>query len=122
MKAGEEVIRGTHVLRKASALTRPPGCPSTHGSSWPSWQRLGTIIEKLRVFFTERRSLARRGSGTSLAAQEGVSMMEWKYTKGLCFVAYWSPTVARPVGSAVPKAGCPQVAGSRVGMLPMSSM
>src|SRR5438067_13711644 len=41
--AGEDSIRGTQVWRNASALRSPPGSPSTHGASCPSWQRLGVM-------------------------------------------------------------------------------
>src|SRR5438105_2823870 len=48
---------------------------------------------------------------TTLAAQIGESMTEWKYTKGSCRVAYMSLAVAPWVLSAAPIAGWPHVAG-----------
>src|SRR3954465_5707700 len=36
--AGDEVIRGIHCFSHASALTSPPGCPSTLAASRASWQ------------------------------------------------------------------------------------
>jgi hypothetical protein len=50
------------------------------------------------------------------------SITEWKYTNGSWRVAYWSTGVASCVMSVAPIAGCPQVALSRAGSLPMSCM
>ena len=41
--AGEARIFGIQVLSHSSAVTRPPGRPSTHGLSWPSLQRFGVM-------------------------------------------------------------------------------
>src|SRR5450759_5205295 len=43
LNAGELRILGTQILSQASTLTRPPGWPSTHGESWPSWHRFGVM-------------------------------------------------------------------------------
>src|SRR6476619_5469495 len=43
--AREARIRGTQALRSASADTRPPGRPSTHGLSCPSSHRFGVMKE-----------------------------------------------------------------------------
>src|ERR1700738_2835769 len=45
--AGESTIWGTQVCRNWSGETSPPGWPSTHGASWPSWQRFGVMKLKL---------------------------------------------------------------------------
>ena len=42
-KAREARMIGTHSCRKASADTRPPGRPSTHGASCPSSHRFGVM-------------------------------------------------------------------------------
>jgi hypothetical protein len=53
LKAGELVIIGTTLWRKAFAPTRPPVSPSAHSfgavPSCPSWQRLGVMKEKFAV-------------------------------------------------------------------------
>ena len=41
--AGDARIFGTSAARNRSADTSPPGWPSTHGVSCPSWQRLGVM-------------------------------------------------------------------------------
>src|SRR6059058_949708 len=42
--AGDATILGIHCFRNASALTSPPGSfEPLHGSSWPSWHRLGVM-------------------------------------------------------------------------------
>src|SRR6478735_4604294 len=56
--AGELRITGTYLRSHASALTSPPGCPSTHGSSWPSLHRFGVMNEKFAVVDVLARSLA----------------------------------------------------------------
>ena len=108
-------MRGTHVRRKASAVTRPPGRPSTHGESCPSLHRFGTIIAKLGDVADDARSLVSRERSTSPAAHAGVSMIEWKYTKGLWRAAYWSPGRAFCVSSRELSAGWRHA-------VPMSSM
>src|SRR5579884_516400 len=50
--AGEAMIRGTHLRRNLSAVTRPPGRPSGHGESWPSSHTSGVMNEKLGVVLT----------------------------------------------------------------------
>ena len=70
---------------------------------------------KLGVDAAEPRSPGSRSSGTSPAMQAGPSMIEWKYTKGLWRMAYWSPCRALWVLSGEPTAGWRQV-------VPMSSM
>src|SRR6185503_10904886 len=94
LKAAEPVMRGTHWRSHASALTRPPGSPFLQPVSCPSWQRFGVMKLKFAVLFGLARSAGSRVSGTSLAAQDGVSMIEWKYTNGLWRAAYWSVAVA----------------------------
>ncbi len=64
---------------------------------------------------TVDRSAVSRERSTSLAAQDGESVMLWKYTNGLCRAAYWSPTFAFWVSSGAFAAGCRQG-------VPMSSM
>src|SRR6185437_5893315 len=76
--AGELVMRGTHVERNSFADTRPPGSPFLHGRSWPSWQRLGTMNEKLGVRDAERSAPSSSVSGTTFFAHEAESMIEWK--------------------------------------------
>ena len=84
---------------------------------------------KLAVVLTDCRSLIRLLRFTTWVAQSGESMIEWKYTNGLWRVAYWSPSGTLALGasaiwvwSAVFKVGWPQVADSRFGSLPMSSL
>ena len=80
--AGESRICGTHVFKNWSAEVNPPGWPSTHGSSCPSWQRFGVMYDKFGVAASFARSeSARRGRRRS--AQLGSSITEWKYTNGL---------------------------------------
>jgi hypothetical protein len=76
--AGEARIFGIHSASHASALASPPGRPSTHGASWPSLHRLGTITDRFAVLWTCARSPGRRDSGTSLRAHDGESMIDWK--------------------------------------------
>src|SRR5215213_1860366 len=45
LKPGDLRILGTHLSRNRLAETRPPGFPSTQGSSWPSLQRFGVMNE-----------------------------------------------------------------------------
>src|SRR5437867_8664822 len=71
LNAAEPVMRGTHSRSHASALTRPPGSPFLQGESCPSWQRFGVMKLKLAVLRAFARSVGRRLSGTSLAAQDG---------------------------------------------------
>ena len=61
------------------------------------------------------RSVRRAGRPTTRSAQAGESVIDRKYTNGLCRAAYWSPTFAFWVSSTAPRAGCRQG-------VPMSSM
>src|SRR5215471_20752746 len=45
LKAGDAMIRGTHVLRNALAWASPPFWPFVHGSSCPSAQVSGVMNE-----------------------------------------------------------------------------
>src|SRR6478609_769934 len=113
---------GTQCLRNRFADSNPPGSPFTHGRSWPSWQRLGVMNEKLGVVDADSRSFESAGRGTTRRLHDGESITEWKYMNGLCFVAYWSAGVAHSVESGRPIVGCPHVDDSRVSSAPMSSM
>jgi hypothetical protein len=76
----------------------------------------------LGVLEEDARSAGSRSSGTSLALHAGVSVSEWKYTNGLCRVAYWSVALALWSLSGAPDAGWRHVAGLAGVELPMSSM
>src|SRR5690348_10130087 len=56
--AGDARIFGIQVASQASALTSPPGRPSTHGASWPSSQRFGVMNERFGVVLVAPRSRA----------------------------------------------------------------
>ena len=90
------MIIGTHVDRKASTLAPEVGAADrfTHGASWPSEHRSGTMKLRLGVVDTCFRSVARPvvpdgaddgrapdvvPSGTTRASHSAVSsMIEWK--------------------------------------------
>ena len=78
--------------------------------------------EKLGVLSANRRSDASLPSSTTFVRQTLESMIAWKYTKGSCLAAYWSLAAACSVLSGAPMGGWPQVADSRRGSFPMSSM
>src|ERR1700749_4275141 len=118
---------GTHVLRKLSALIRPPGAPFAHGESCPSSQVIGVMKLKSAVVSISRRSTESRLRFTTFFAHDGESMIEWKYINGLWRVAYESPRGTSALGacglfvrSTSFNGGCPHVASSRVGSLPIS--
>jgi len=76
--AGESRMRGTHSRSQASALTRPPGSPSTQGASWPSWQRFGVMIARFGVLSTAARAAGRASRSSTLRAQSGEPVMPAK--------------------------------------------
>ena len=139
MNAGELVIMGTQVWRKASMLVRPEALPGwlMQGASWPSLHRLGVMKLKLGVVDTDLRSVASpvvpagtpagrapvvEPSGTTWVAQrgvvdDGVEVDERVVAGGVAVAG------DGPLGQVrEPTAGWPHTAGSREGMLPMSSM
>ena len=95
-KAGDPVMRGTQVDRKASMLAPAVVAPAwlTQGASWPSAHRLGVMKLRLGVVDTCFRSVARpvvpdgaeagrapevEPSGTTRASHRVVSsMIVWK--------------------------------------------
>src|SRR3954465_8280278 len=92
--AGDARMRGTHVCRNLSSPANPPGPPSAHVASCPSLHRSGVTNENVAVVDAWARSAGRLERGTSSAAHAGRSMIEWKYTYGLCLAAYWSVALA----------------------------
>ena len=92
--------------------------------SCPSLQRSGVMKVKLAVLESLARSPGKFFSGTTFALHRASSsMIEWKYTNGLCRVAYWSLAAADWVVSCALGSGWAQaVPLSRAGSSPMSSM
>src|SRR4051812_49426871 len=76
--AGDLVILGIQVFRKSFALWRPPGLPSTHGSSCPSLHRSGVMKEYDGVFAFVARSPVSALRSSTFELQIGRSMIEWK--------------------------------------------
>ena len=109
------MISGIQCFSHRSAPVRPPVLPPStlvpaQVASWPSSHRLGVMKPNFGVVASLERSLAKwpanvsgsdtllkvlgvptvaLPSGTTLASHSAVlSMMEWKYMKGLWRVAY----------------------------------
>ena len=161
--AGEASSSGTQWARNSSAPCSPRRravCPivfgPAHALSCPSSHRLGVIQPNFGVVQVPRSltgagnvsgsrvpsnrlgvPTATRPSGTTLASHSAVSsMIEWKYMKPLCLVAYWSAgsvpvadeaafVLSGPLSGGCPQSRPPSGSGgpsSRpVGWLPMSS-
>ena len=67
--AGDAMMIGTQMLRKASMLINPPGSPLAQGASCPSLQRFGARKEKLGVVLAKDRSLSRGWNDSTWASQ-----------------------------------------------------
>ena len=85
LNAGELVIMGTQVWRKASTLVRPESLPCwlTQGASWPSLQRLGVMKLKSGVVDMDLRSVARPGHARRDAGGEGAGGRAQRHHVGL---------------------------------------
>jgi len=130
---GEEVI-GTDEAAVIRTVAVEPGARAVvavaaqvrrdEGEAWGA-RRLGEV--DARCPRARRAVGAEVPRGTTLALHSAAwSMIEWKYTKGLCRVVYWSLAVATSAVSGAPTLGWAQsvpplgsgVPPSRVGRCP----
>ncbi len=63
------MIFGTHRARNAPACASPPGAPVTHGESWPSLHKFGTMKENAGVAAARARSPGSGRNDRMCAAQ-----------------------------------------------------